>query len=64
MVKLLGLDGTQYFKDFSDVARRELESRTPDKNARDALLLRDPDGAIWEVKVDNTGTISTTKIYG
>jgi len=42
----------------------EFGKRAPDMNARNNLLLAAPDGSIWAVTVDNTGTLATTKVYG
>lgn len=46
------------------VLSREFSDRTPDLQARDSVLLTAPNGSVWEIKVDNTGTLSSTKVYG
>lgn len=61
-------DGEKALHDFGtrlgDELDQEFRARTPDRNPRKDLLLQAPDGSIWAVTVDDTGTLATTKVHG
>ena len=49
-------------QDVVDFFGRQLDKRTPDNEVRRELFLRDPDGGVWSIGVDNAGAITTTKV--
>jgi hypothetical protein len=53
---------TRKMQDVIDFMGRQFDKRTPDNEVRRELFLRDPDGGIWSVGVDNTGAFTSTKV--
>ena len=53
-----------YLRSLSQYVEMGFKGRTEDQTARGSIILISPDGASWEVKVDNTGVLTTTKIQG
>lgn len=55
----------KYLEDFSAVVSSELTKRTPDATVRQSVLLHSTDGnTVWEITVNDLGTITATKVFG
>ena len=55
---------TKWATDLTKVLTAEFLKRTPDDTSRKSVYLNSPDGSIWEITVDDTGTLTTTKVLG
>lgn len=55
----------RYFRDHDAVLQKEFAKRTPDDTTRRSVILTaTDDGTVWEVTIDGTGTLATTKVLG
>lgn len=55
----------EYLRDFSQKVANELSKRTPDDTTRQRVLLTSTnDASVWEITVNNVGTITATKVSG
>lgn len=55
----------RYFRDHDGVLQKEFARRTPDDTTRRSFILTaTDDGTIWEVTIDGTGALTTTKVLG
>lgn len=62
------LDGAEanileYLRDHARYVEIQLKSRTPDLVAKHSTILLSPDGSAWEIKVDDTGVVTSTKVF-
>lgn len=53
-----------YLRSLSLYVQMALQRRSEDTSSRDSLLLSSPDGSVWEIRVDDTGDITATKVAG
>lgn len=53
-----------HLRDLSACVQMELRARTRDDVGHRSIILLSPDGSSWEVTVDDTGTLITTKVQG
>jgi len=54
----------RFLEQQSTFIAKELDKRTPDVTVRQSVFLQSPDKSVWEVAVDDTGTLTTTKVLG
>jgi hypothetical protein len=59
-----GVPGYQFLNEMVRVLTSELAKRTPDDTSRRSVYLTSPDGSVWEVTINNTGVLETTKVSG
>jgi hypothetical protein len=58
-------DFERYVRDYNGVVQREFDKRTPDNISRKSVILTaTDDGSVWEVTIDGTGALTTTKVLG
>lgn len=58
------LNIAEYLRDLAKYVSMALQKRTPDDQARASIILLSPNGSAWEVKVSDTGVVTTTKVAG
>ena len=53
---------TAFFARVLEAVRASFSQAVGKTEAVDSVLLQDPDGGVWKVSVDNTGTIQTEAV--
>lgn len=51
-----------YLRALASYVQMGLQRRSEDTSPRDSLLLYSPDQSVWEIRVDDTGTVTSTKV--
>lgn len=52
----------QWCRDFSEFVVKQLRLRPIANTAVASIYMFSPDGAVWEIKIDNAGALSSTKV--
>lgn len=55
---------SRFFEDMIQAMERDKYNKLNSREGNESLLLYSPNKAVWEVKVSDTGVLSTTKVAG